>query len=45
MIDKILGTLYGMAIGDAMGMPSELWSRKRVKQYFNQITDFLDGPI
>lgn len=45
MIDNILGTLYGMAIGDAMGMPSELWSRKRVKRHFNQITDFLDGPI
>ena len=28
--DKILGVLYGMAIGDAMGMPAELWSRKRV---------------
>lgn len=44
MIDKICGTLYGMAIGDAMGMPSELWSRERVKQYFTEITEFLDGP-
>ena len=23
--DKILGVLYGQAIGDAIGMPSELW--------------------
>ena len=28
MKNHILGTLYGMAIGDAMGMPPELWSRK-----------------
>ena len=29
MKDKILGTLYGQAIGDALGMPSELWNRKQ----------------
>ena len=29
MENKILGVLYGMAMGDAMGMPPELWSRKR----------------
>lgn len=44
MKDNILGTLYGMAIGDAMGMPSELWSRKKVKEYFGRIETFLDGP-
>lgn len=27
MKDKILGTLYGQAIGDALGMPSELWNQ------------------
>ena len=44
MKNKIAGTLYGMAIGDAMGMPSELSSRKKVQQFFRGITDFLDGP-
>ncbi|WP_053956620.1 ADP-ribosylglycohydrolase family protein [Inediibacterium massiliense] len=44
MIDKIAGTLYGMALGDAMGMPSELWSRRKVKAYFGKIDGFLDGP-
>ncbi|MFF2908351.1 ADP-ribosylglycohydrolase family protein [Paenibacillus sp. NPDC057934] len=44
MKNKILGALYGMAIGDAMGMPSELWGRNKVKAYFGTITDFLDGP-
>ncbi|GGE54749.1 hypothetical protein GCM10011391_37140 [Pullulanibacillus camelliae] len=42
--DKIAGTLYGMAIGDALGMPSELWNRTRVKDFFGRIETFLDGP-
>lgn len=32
-----------MAIGDAMGMPPELWSRKRVLDKYKRIEDFLDG--
>lgn len=44
MEDKISGALYGMALGDALGMPSELWSRERVKQFFGYIDTFLDGP-
>lgn len=43
MRDKISGVLYGMAIGDAMGMPPELWSRKRALEYYGEIRDFLDG--
>ncbi len=45
MRDHILGTLYGMALGDAMGMPSELWSRRKIREFFGgKITDFLDSP-
>lgn len=44
MNDKIAGALYGMALGDAMGMPAELWGRKRAKAYFGRIEGFLDGP-
>ena len=43
MRDKVMGALYGMAIGDAMGMPPELWSRKRCIEHYGVITDFLDG--
>lgn len=43
MENKILGVLYGMAIGDAMGMPPELWSRKRFLEKYGKIEDFLDG--
>ena len=32
--DKILGVLYGQAIGDAIGMPSELWP---VREYSRSI--------
>lgn len=43
MRNKVLGVLYGMAIGDAMGMPPELWSRKRIIEKYGTITDFLEG--
>ncbi|SDK81319.1 ADP-ribosylglycohydrolase family protein [Natronincola ferrireducens] len=43
MLDRIAGVLYGMAIGDAMGMPPELWSRKKTIEVFGEIRDFLDG--
>ncbi|OON39429.1 hypothetical protein BTJ39_14210 [Izhakiella australiensis] len=41
---RILGAFYGQALGDAMGMPSELWPRQRVKQHFGWINSFLPGP-
>ncbi len=41
---RILGTFYGQALGDAMGMPSELWPRSRVKEFFGWIDKFLPGP-
>lgn len=44
MKNKILGVLYGMAIGDAMGMPPELWSRQHLIARYGVIEDFLDGP-
>ncbi len=42
--NRILGAFYGLALGDAMGMPSELWPRSRVKSYFGWIDQFLPGP-
>lgn len=41
---RILGAFYGQALGDAMGMPSELWPRSLVKQHFGWIDRFLPGP-
>lgn len=43
--DKIAGALYGMALGDAMGMPAELWGRQRARKFFGgKIEDLIDGP-
>lgn len=41
---RILGALYGQMLGDALGMPSELWPRERVRRHFGWIDHFLDGP-
>lgn len=41
---RILGALYGQVLGDAMGMPSELWPQSKVQQFFGWIDQFLDGP-
>ena len=32
--DKILGLLIGSAIGDAMGAPTEMWSRKDIRLHY-----------
>ncbi|MEG7470030.1 ADP-ribosylglycohydrolase family protein, partial [Serratia marcescens] len=42
--ERIAGALYGQMLGDALGMPSELWPRERVKRHFGWIDGFLDGP-
>jgi ADP-ribosylglycohydrolase len=42
--DRILGSFYGVALGDAMGMPGELWPRRRVLEHFGRIEGFLPGP-
>lgn len=44
LFEKIAGAVYGMALGDAMGMPPELWSRKRAFAKLGIINDFIDGP-
>jgi ADP-ribosylglycohydrolase len=43
-LDKTLGCFYGVALGDAMGMPGELWPRARVIEHFGRIDRFLPGP-
>lgn len=42
---KVAGALYGMALGDAMGMPAELWGRERARRFFGKkIEELMDGP-
>jgi ADP-ribosylglycohydrolase len=42
--DRALGSLYGLAIGDALGMPTQMLNRARVKALFPHFEDFYPGP-
>ncbi len=43
--DRILGMLYGCAIGDSFGMPSEMWTPSHIRERFGVIDSFVDSPI
>lgn len=43
-LSQIQGCLFGQAYGDALGMPSELWTKYKVKSHFGWIDRFLAGP-
>ena len=43
-LDRIAGALAGMVLGDALGVPGELWPREKVRARFGRIETFLDGP-
>lgn len=42
-INSIYGALMGVAVGDAMGMPVEMWTPEKIKSEFSEITTFLPG--
>ena len=44
LYDKILGTLVGSAIGDAMGAPTEMWSREQIIREYGYV-DSLDFMV
>jgi hypothetical protein len=39
LYDKVLGMLVGSAIGDAMGAPTEMWSRESIYSEYGFVTD------
>ncbi|WP_300724565.1 ADP-ribosylglycohydrolase family protein [Pseudomonas sp.] len=43
-IDRALGTLHGLALGDALGMPTQSFSRAQVLSRFGHVTTLLDAP-
>ena len=47
--DRALGAFYGLALGDALGMPTQSLSREQIKQRFDRITTLTaadaDQPI
>ena len=42
--ERALGALYGLAIGDALGMPTQLLSRDQVDTHFGRIDGFREAP-
>ncbi|WP_326807378.1 ADP-ribosylglycohydrolase family protein [Streptomyces sp. NBC_01775] len=42
--DRALGALYGLALGDALGMPTQIMSRAAITARFGQVTGFETGP-
>jgi ADP-ribosylglycohydrolase len=43
-MDRALGALYGLAIGDALGMPTQGLPRSRVSELFGRLDGFRAGP-
>lgn len=41
--ERIYGMLIGCAVGDAMGMPVEMWSQRRILAKYGYIDSFLPG--
>lgn len=44
LYDKVLGALVGSAIGDAMGAPTEMWSRENIQLNYGFV-DKLDSMV
>ncbi len=42
MLDRALGALYGAALGDALGMPTQTLSPGEIGKTYGEITDFVD---
>lgn len=41
---RALGALYGLAVGDALGMPTQLLDPAEVRRLFPELADFAPGP-
>ncbi|MBR7678559.1 ADP-ribosylglycohydrolase family protein, partial [Streptomyces daliensis] len=42
--DRALGAFYGLALGDALGMPTQIMSRQAITARFGRVTGFEPGP-
>jgi ADP-ribosylglycohydrolase len=43
-VDRALGAFYGLAIGDALGMPTQMLPRSVVRDLFGEMPWFASGP-
>src|ERR1700679_3371370 len=44
ILDRARGALYGLAVGDALGMPTQLLSRRQVAELYGRLEGFEPGP-
>ncbi len=44
VVERAAGCLAGLALGDAMGMPGELWVPERISQTFGWLSGFHHAP-
>ena len=44
MLSRSMGCLAGVAIGDAMGMPTSSFSPDQIREKFGKVTNFIDAP-
>jgi ADP-ribosyl-[dinitrogen reductase] hydrolase len=44
MEDRFVGCLLGVAIGDALGMPIEGWSREAIRMHYGVLAEFHASP-
>jgi ADP-ribosylglycohydrolase len=42
--DRALGSLTGLALGDALGMPTQLLPREQIRQRYGELTWFVEAP-
>jgi ADP-ribosylglycohydrolase len=43
--EKALGAFYGLALGDALGMPTQIMSRAAITARFGRVAGFEPGPV
>ena len=43
MLDKVKGGLFGVAVGDAMGVAVEFMSKEEIKKKYGEVNDLLGG--
>src|SRR4051812_19604466 len=42
-LDRVRGSLLGLAIGDALGAPLEGLSPQQIRAHYQVVTDYVDG--
>jgi ADP-ribosyl-[dinitrogen reductase] hydrolase len=43
--DRFVGSMVGLAVGDALGYPVEGWTREQIESVHGRITDYVESPI